>query len=342
MHKVLFRADAGESIGAGDLLSFVYLSHEFEKHSWKVFFAIKDYSPARLIIKKYNLKNVRLIKSDASIADETSLIKKICLKEDIDCLFMQITEKSLDKYNELARPAPIMACVNYDGIITDNFDIAVNWHIKSSGDLYKDYKNKKICFILGFENVILPHYFKKDQIFKKVFNQEIENILITMGGVDAPDMTGKIMSTLSKEKDRYKIRVITGPGYKYRNDLQSFMKRKFKNFVLKHNVDNLLEDYLWADVAFGAGGITASELAAAHVPAVLIAISKNQIARSKYFASKGLSLYAGYYEELNEEKILNAFRNTKKDIELFRKNLSSLSLEGGSKKVYESIASRCS
>lgn len=339
MPNILFRADAEKSIGIGDLMSLIYLSGKFQKNAWQSFFVIKDYELALEIINKRNLKNVYLLSYNATILEEINFLKKICQEENIDCLFMEITKHSLREYTSLGKPVPIKACINFDGVITQDFDVVMNWCVDYQDKLYEAYKENNIQFLLGFENIILPDYLEWKKIIKRTYPKDIRRILIAMGGIDEFDMTQKIVKVLTQRADAYEIRVVTGAGYRYQQELSKFMQHWFKNFSLKQNVDTLFEDYLWADIAFSAGGLTASELVATRTPAILISTYKHQIKRCEYYFSNKWVYYAGFHSNLNEKSIIESLDYLKENINLFRESLSKSTFRGGNEKIFKNIDS---
>jgi spore coat polysaccharide biosynthesis predicted glycosyltransferase SpsG len=339
MPNVLFRADAEKSIGVGDLMSLIYLADEFRRNSWKCFFAVRDYPPALAIIKGQNLKSVYLIPCRISVRDEMVLLRKICKDTKIDCLVMEVTKNSLREYKDLGKPAHVKACINFDGIITDDFDIVVNWCVSPSDDLYGSYSGKNIQFVLGFKNTILPPYLDWKKISRKDYQEKTKKILISMGGIDGFDMTAKIIKALAAQRRELDIRVIVGPGYERYGELSRFACSKFKKFSLKYNSIGLFKDYLWADIAFSAGGLTSSELVATKTPAILIATYEHQIKRCKYYSSRDWAYYAGYHETVGEEGIIKSLDHITGNINLFRESLSRSNFKGGNEKIYKRINS---
>lgn len=339
MPSILFRADAEKSIGVGDLMSVIYLSRNFQEHLWKCFFAVKDYPPALKITKQHKLDNLFLIPQDMSLRDEIGFIRKICRNNAVDCLLMEVTKNSLRSYKDLGRPSFIKACVNFDGVITEDFDIVVNWCVDSSDGLYRAYMDKAIKFILGFENTVLPDYLDWQKIQERSSKKEVKRILISMGGIDEFDLTGRIVQALMLRIRNYEIRVIIGPGYLKQKELYKYVQRGWGNFTIKETVCNLFDDYFWADVAFSAGGLTASELVAAKTPAILVACYEHQIKRCEYYSGHNWAYYMGYYRELKEEKIIESLDYVIDNIGRFRDTLSQLDFRGGNEKIFESIDS---
>jgi spore coat polysaccharide biosynthesis predicted glycosyltransferase SpsG len=65
----------------------------------------------------------------------------------------------------------------------------------------------------------------------------------------------------------------------------------------------MFREYLAADIAISAGGLTAYELIACRTPTMLIAVRRHQIHRCEYFARHKLVHYLGF-KEFNHDAIL--------------------------------------
>lgn len=339
MPNILFRADAEKTIGIGDILSLIYLSYEFRRRRWKCFFMARDYAPALAIIKRHGLKNVFLIPRADSISSEIRLIKRVCREKRIDCLFMEITKHTLTQYKGLGRPAHVMACVNFDGIITNNFDTVVNWCVPSDSRLYNGYRANGALFMLGFEKTALPHYLDWQRIKQRKYNIKARNILIAMGGVDEFNLTKKAVSIFIQKGCPYKVKIIIGPGYRHKDDLFKMCAASRAHITIKENAENLFEDYMWADIAFSAGGLTSSELVAAKTPAVLIAAYPHQRMRCKYFSKKGLSYYCGYRTGCGRQALRLGFLKVARNIGFYSDRLRRFNFRGGNEEIFKGINS---
>jgi len=331
MPNILFRADANIEIGTGDLVSFIYLSHEFQKKGWETFFAIRDFEVARRIVENWHLQNVRWIPGDFSINADVKLIKDLCLNEVIDCLFIQITEFPLTEYKGLNGVTPIMACVNFDGCIFSGFNLVVNWCVDSQASAYANYKGGN--FLCGFENTILPSYFDWGKIDKRSYGDFARKILITMGGIDEFDLTGRILEALKIFDRELEIRVVVGPGYTLKD------RDRFPGVFFKENSSNLFGDYLWADIAFSSGGLTSSELVATRTPAILISAYPHQIKRCEYYARRGWAHYLGMQPDLRLEDFCNGLRKARGKILDCRIALAGAGFRGANAKISEIIDS---
>lgn len=72
--RILFRADAKQSIGTGDLVSLIHLSRYFENDGWQSHFIIRDYDASVEIVRKNKIKSYLIIKEPYLIGKETKEI----------------------------------------------------------------------------------------------------------------------------------------------------------------------------------------------------------------------------------------------------------------------------
>lgn len=303
MKKILFRADANPYIGTGDLISLVHLSRYFEKDGWETHFIIRNYKPAITIAEKHTLKNLSIINSDVSGEQEVDNINNYINSNGINIIFFEITERSLKEYSKVTNKVK-KASVCFDGSITNNIDLVVNWDVNANTIFdTRQYPNTK--FLLGPRYAILPLNFDFEKIASRIFLKKPETLLITMGGADDLNFTQKVIDVLVQNRISLKLKVIIGSGYKYRDNLETSLKKSLIQFEIKQNVTNMFEEYMHCDVAVSAGGLTSFELVATGTPAIIIATYEHQIPRSAYFDSQKLARYLGFRQFDNKELIEN-------------------------------------
>ena len=154
-----------------------------------------------------------------------------------------------------------------------------------------------------------------------------KKILIAMGGSDEFDFTNKIVKTIIKHELDLELNIVIGSGYKFKKELELLLKNTPIKYCIKHNVTDMLHEYLSCDIGIGAGGLTSSELIATKTPAILIALYEHQQARCEYFQLNGWAKYLGY-REFNENDLLEALKNP---------IIPSRNIEFKSKKIVELI-----
>jgi spore coat polysaccharide biosynthesis predicted glycosyltransferase SpsG len=306
MKKVLFRADANQSIGIGDLMSLIHLSRYFEADDWESFFLIKDYSAGLRLIAEYSVNNLKVIDKEFATPDEVEVINGYINDKGIDLLFLVITEKKLSEYAGLSSGAK-KACVSFDGAIVPDLDLVVDWDV-AAADFFEPESFPNTNFLLGPEYVILPIEFDSDRIRNRKYNSTPEKLLICMGGSDELNLTQKIVNTLIHHKVSLKTTIVVGAGYEYREQLEQSIQGKAGLFVIKQNVSTMFAEYMSCDVAIGTGGLTSSELVATRTPAALVAACEHQIARCRFFHEQMWCRYLGY-RTFNSAELLDFISN---------------------------------
>lgn len=335
--RILFRADAEKAVGTGDLLSLIYLSKEFKRNGWECHFAVRDHKPARDIIKNRALKNVHFIARKLSIKEEVDFLNRLCEKTGFHCLFFEVTKHGLSAYRGLRGLTTVKACVNFDGKITDDFNLVVNWCVESGASLYRKYAHTRA--FTGFENIIMPDYFAWLRIERRKYRSTVRNILVIMGGFDEFNLGKRVIQFLQKENKKYNLRVILGSGYNQGKRQLERMAIRTGNITIKQNADNLLRDYLWADMAFATGGLTCSELVATRTPAIIIAAYEHQKKRCDYYARRGLVIFAGYHSKVGSSVLKRSFTVMQEKLPSFQRRLSRERLRGANEKIFEYIDS---
>ena len=257
--KYLFRADAAPHIGIGDLVSLIKLSTYLEG---EFYFLIKNYEASKKLVESYNL-NYEIVPEN-----ETEFINNFIEKNEIDTAIFEITEMKLTKYKNIK--AKNLICVNFDGIVPDNFDFVINWNSNT-----QKYKQKSL---VGYEYAII------DKKFFEIKKEKTTEILIAFGGADEVDLTYKVVKFLL-DRGVENLNVIVGAGYK---------GRVFEIFTPKVNVLDMADEYKNAKIAITAGGLSSIEAVATKTPTILIANYFHQIKRCEYLQKKGVAKFLGY------------------------------------------------
>jgi spore coat polysaccharide biosynthesis predicted glycosyltransferase SpsG len=325
VNSILFRADANTSIGMGDLMSVIYLSEYFD--DWIVYFIVRKSDEVKVFLKDKNISNITLIGNSIDINKEVQFINQFIMEFKINILFLAITERPYSEYSNLYSKVK-KACVNHysynNGSILNMFDLVIDWDIlaekKYNINLYKNTN-----FLLSPKYTILPKIFFTKNDIKRTHNKT-KKLLISMGGGDAHNLTKKIVKHLIENNAKYNVTIIAGAGYPYQESLLNLLSNSNLKYIVKRNISNMFEEYLFCDIAIVAGGLTASEVVASKTPSLLIATEKHQIDRCKYFHNMKLVKYLGY-RSFNKQLLIKNIDNIKNPCSRF--NFSTHSLKTG-------------
>jgi len=188
--------------------------------------------------------------------------------------------------------------------------------------LYKIYKGRKIY--KGEKYIVLN---PEIATYRRV-RREIRRILVTLGGSDTYGATLLVVEKL-REKN-YTADILTGPNFRHMSELKKLAGEKYSIY---QNVSSLIEKMSEYDLAITGGGVTPIEACASGLPCIIVANEMHEIELAEHMQMLGVAVFAGYYKEINDDKLV--FERL--DIE----KMSNLGLEtftlDGAKNIYEKI-----
>lgn len=153
---------------------------------------------------------------------------------------------------------------------------------------------------------------------------EIKKILVTLGGSDTYGVTLRVIEFLKKwqQEADTRITILLGPGAVIRREVEEAICGT--DFELVSGVPSLIAYFSEFDFAITGGGVTALEAAASGLPCLIIANELHEIQIGRHMEQIGSAVFAGYYKEMNLEKI----REIKDVRSMSRKGMEKVSLLG--------------
>lgn len=164
----------------------------------------------------------------------------------------------------------------------------------------------EITYLLGNHYTLLQKPFWS--VPPKSIADKIENVLITMGGIDAGNLTVKIIHCLKESFPNIKILIPVAQNLKNLDEIQKQKNAGIKLIVNAGVVEmkNLMTE---ADIAISSSGQTLFELARMGVPAIAIQTAANQRYSIMGWKKAGFIEYAGEWSDSGlSENILSCFK----------------------------------
>ncbi|WP_142414607.1 UDP-2,4-diacetamido-2,4,6-trideoxy-beta-L-altropyranose hydrolase [Hathewaya massiliensis] len=289
--KIGIRADGGSKIGMGHVMRTLVLAKELCKNN-EVFYICKHdkkfsaiYNPGvdRIRDSGFPAKEIK----ENNILEELSNIKADILitdSYDVDEIYFNETKK-------MFKHTVYIDDMNKHYF---NIDVLINQNINARDLNYKVNHNTKL--LLGPEYTMIRKEFRN--LPEKLIGDKVEDILITVGGADPNDVTGRILSYVQKLD--FKFHVVVGPSF---NNISNLKKYEKNNIKLYFNA-NMFELMQKCDLAISACGSTLYELSSSGVPTLGIIIADNQIGIGTKFHDMDIVDNLGWYKQLNKEKFL--------------------------------------
>ena len=137
-------------------------------------------------------------------------------------------------------------------------------------------------------------------------NGAVETITVTMGRYDSKNATQLILSSLNERTENFSVNVVLGGNAPHLDTVKAFLTDQFsKSYNLYVDHDAMDDLFRVSDIVFSAGGVTALEAVAMHVPVATLNIVDNQIPLSRSLAAKGAVDYIGVIDDIDQAKIQN-------------------------------------
>jgi len=161
-------------------------------------------------------------------------------------------------------------------------------------------------FLLGTEYALLRAEFERWRHWQRAIPPRAKNILVTLGGGDADNVTAKVLEALRQlESLDLSVQALVGPLNPH---VCALAERADANIQLQTDVADMAALMTWADIAIAAGGTTAWELAFMQTPALLLVLAENQIGVAAGIDNFGAAQTLGQAGDLISADIADALR----------------------------------
>ncbi len=153
-----------------------------------------------------------------------------------------------------------------------------------------------------------PSYFcvRDEFIFsdkRKEVRQDVQQVLLTFGGVDPENLTFKVLSSIYSycQKNSIAIRAVLGLGYRKKQSLEAF-----EDVEIHQDVSNISDLMVDADIAFTSAGRTTFEVASLGIPTIVLCQNERETTHFFADAQNGFINF-GLGKNVTNEQILSTF-----------------------------------
>lgn len=308
---VAFRVDASIEIGTGHVMRCLTLAEELKCQGHECLFICRDHEGhlGKYIIEKgftvFLLKKVISNNSDfpnwnvyanwlgIHWEDDALQTLQVLAHRNIDWLV--VDHYALDaRWEQLLTPQACQIMVIDD--LADRPHICELLLDQTFGRKSQDYNKwlPKNCKILcGSDYALLRQEFSnlRSHSLERRKNSIFRKLLITMGGVDKYNVTGKVMSALchSKLPKDCNITVVMGSTAPWISTIKEQAKVMPWSTNVLVGVNNMAELMAASDVAIGAAGSTSWERCCLGLPAILLVLAENQLSIADALEKAGAS-----------------------------------------------------
>jgi len=329
-HTIIIRCDGSHRIGLGHVVRCLTLAQKLTaKYTFKVYFAVRFDT---LAIEMIAAKGYEIISPNTEIDFdyENWLLESLLLVNSKTLILDSRDGLTFENVQNIKRQGVYVASIDdiedkrraCDAVFYPPIPQAKTFDWNSfTGNIY-----------WGWEYVIL-----RDQFIQKLVKLENKTLrlLVSMGGTDPKNLTGKIVKIIVESNLDYFVDVLIGNGYKQKDELLSLCKNN-KTITIFQNYSNVAEIMGKADIAIISFGVTAYEIAALGVPAIYVCLFSEQMDSASTFVNGGFAINLGEYQNVSDRDILESLKEVIQKPEkwmIMREKLSHLAIKDGAKNI---------
>ena len=292
--RIAFRVDASSDIGFGHLMRTMALANGFPSDV-DIIFITKDFSEVIKMLKNKQFDIIE-IPNNNEYKKEIELVKEIIEENNIDILVTDSYDIDQKYLTEIKKVVDRLVSIHDYAPFAFPSDIVINGNIYAPELDYKSlYGDTE--FLLGTDYTLMREEFQG--LPDKEINEEVENILVTVGGSDILNLTPKIIKAINRlDKEGLTIDVVIGAGFDNMPAIIKEVERSIHEIRLHFNVNRMSELMIDSDMAISAGGSTLYELAAAGVPAIVMLQAENQKLVTEAMADESCIVNLGFGDEI--------------------------------------------
>ena len=272
MFSILVRVDAKKEVALGHLKRCISLASKLQKKGTYIsFLTAKDDYTARLL-RVSGFGHITLEADTNSIEDYRQTLE---LAKNIDAKIIIVDSYKIDNDYRQKLMNEGFFLVSITDSIQTNFssDLIIDGNLNA--EKINHGLSAKTLLLLGASYLILDRNFwdyrpRTDNL------DQIDNILITIGGADHYDLTTIVLQVLEEFDLNFEITVIIGPYYENVDSIKLQVKRMNKKVIFINSPPSLFSYMRNCSLAFCAGGYTLYELAVLGRPTIGISLWDNQ------------------------------------------------------------------
>ena len=339
---IVFRTDASIEIGTGHVARCVTLAKILQAQGKTCHFICREL-PGNLIeyIESENMRVSRL-PAPVELADGLEITSwlGVSWKQDaIECqkLFAKLQPEriivdhyGLDRqWENLVSKGTNMKVMAIDDLANRKHqcDILLDQTLARKKSDYDQLIPQTSVKLVGPEFALLRLEFARlrDECLPRRKHMSMNNILITLGGIDKDNIAAQVLEILEKCQlpPRIKIVVVTGANFPHFEALKKQEKQLSLSAEILVNVTNMAEIMCEADLAIGAAGTTSWERCCMGLPTLALVLADNQIESAEALDNAGAAVMvgdvrqSGWKEELVKQ--VNRLKNSSELVKLSQK-----------------------
>jgi UDP-2,4-diacetamido-2,4,6-trideoxy-beta-L-altropyranose hydrolase len=324
---IVFRTDSSLQIGSGHVMRCLTLADELRQRGANVMFICREH-PANLIgliqSKGYQVISLKQAENEYVVAPEDvgqaawlsvswgqDAADTIAALGDTRPQWLIVDHYAIDRHwEEMLRPR-----VGKIMVIDDTADRCHDCDLLLDQNLYQNLANRydglvpdQCSKLLGPRYALLRREFINARGNLRQRDGSVRRILIFVGGSDPGNETSKALEAIrSLNRPDIALDAVVGGTNPHQEEIKTLCAL-LQNATYHHQVSNMAELMMLADLAIGAGGSATWERCFVGLPSITLVIAENQAETTEEVAKSGATWCLGYSANVSVERLANAIR----------------------------------
>jgi UDP-2,4-diacetamido-2,4,6-trideoxy-beta-L-altropyranose hydrolase len=272
--KLLIRADGNVRIGTGHIMRCLSLAQGVKRAGGEVMFAVAEISAS--LEERFSATKIPFAKINFPIgsAEDAAQTIQLAREQNADWIVADGYSFAADFQKQIKQAGfRLLLFDDYGHAESYCADLILNQNIHANAALYEK-RAQNTRLLLGTHYALLRDEFLAYRNWKRTFPPVARKLLVTLGGADPDNVTGKVIEAL-RDFD-LECKIVVGGSNPHLAALQSAICHLPSAISLIVDARNMPELMAWADIAVAAGGTTSWELAFMGVPTLMFVLAENQ------------------------------------------------------------------
>ncbi len=292
--NLLIRADASVAIGTGHVMRCLALAQAWQDAGGQATFAMAETTTAIEARLACESCEVVPVASPPGSAGDASQLTALAQHRNFEWIVVDGYCFSAEYQLALKNAGLKVLFIDDSGRAKHYFaDIVLNQNVHADEKMYEA-REAYTRLLLGPRYCMLRREFAPWREWKREIAAIGRRVLVTVGGSDAENLTGRLIEALVLAKSQpLEATVVIGGSNSHFAKLQKLAAESAKQISMMRDAQNLAKIMADSDVAVSAAGSTCWELCLLGLPSLLIDVAPNQTDIAKELARRGCAIHLG-------------------------------------------------
>lgn len=301
---LLIRSDASVSMGTGHIMRMIALAQAWQDGGGEAVFLCAEITPALEVRLKEEGFLLEKIQASPGSREDLDATCAVIARYGADSIPVALDGYQFDADFQLGLKKAgcrLLVMDDYGHAAFYHADWVLNQNISAREELYAS-RAPHTRLLLGTNFALLRREFLKYRGWQRQIPEIARKVLVTLGGADPDNVTGKVIQALAPLD--IEVKVVVGGSNPHLPKLQkalASLETQPAKIELVLNPTDMPGLMAWADLAIAAGGSTAWELAFMGLPSLFVILAENQVAIATELESAGLGVCLGKGIDLGKD-----------------------------------------